>query len=224
MSTKVTYGWAIQDQAAVIQGMSFGPGWLRGKQRTGPVQAGHAHNLIGKDIVFHGDGKGALGAIVEQMKAMPRVKVRCGIYPGMMIEKWEESEFGGGMDEVRVVATDKDISRVPYYLYAFEEEKSDYAFSSLVTSFVSRATGFVPSSGWGGLARDTLEALATFGSQVASMAPEKAALKKALGAKRVIVLLTSKLQHSRQPIATHRHTHTMPTLAQDIVKAVMALT
>lgn len=222
MSTKVTYGWAIQDQAAVIQGMSFGPGWLRGRQRTGPVQPGYAHNLIGKDIIFHGDGKGALGAIVEQMKSMNRVKVRCGIYPGMRIEDWVNSEYGGGMDEVRTTATDKDISRVPYYIYAFEETKSDYAFSSLVTSFVSRATGFVPSSGIGGLGRDLIESGATLHGQISNLMPGKSDLKAAMGAKKVIVLLTSKQQNSRTPIAQHRHTHTMPTLAQDIVKAVMS--
>lgn len=126
MSTKVTYRWAIQGQAPVIQGMSFGPGWLRGRQRTGPVQVGYAHNLIGKDILFHGDGKHALCAIVDQMKALPTVKVRCGISPGMMIEKWEE--YGGDKDEVRVRATDKDIARMPHYLQAFDAEKSDYAF------------------------------------------------------------------------------------------------
>ena len=219
MSTKVSYGWVIQDQAAVIQGMSFGPGWLRGRQRTGPVISGHAHNLIGKDIVFYGKGKHALAAIVQQMKSMNRVKVRCGIYPGMTIEKFVDSEYGGGMDEVRVTATEKDISRVPYYLYAFEEEKSDYAFSSLVTSFGTQAIGFIPLGEMSELILDTMDSIMTAHGQISNMLPEKAALKKAKGADRVFVVLTGRRMQTRAPIAQHSHTHTMPTLADDIRRA-----
>jgi hypothetical protein len=69
-STKVKWGWVIRDQTAVVQGMNFGPGWLQGKTRQGPVKGG-CHNLIGKDIVFHGSGRGALGAIVTLIRCQP---------------------------------------------------------------------------------------------------------------------------------------------------------
>lgn len=221
MSTKVHYGWVIQQQAAVISGMNFGPGWLRGKQSAGPVGGGYAHNLIGKDIVFYGDGKNALGAIVQQMKSMNNVKVRCGIYPGMTIETFKESEFGGGMDQMQVTATEKDISRKPYYLYVFKREKSDYSFTSLVTSFGSSATGFIPSGEMSTLLRGAVGAGATLYQQGKNMMPEKAALNKAMKSSHVCVVLTSRQMHSRTPIAQHSHTHTMPTLGQDIVNAVM---
>ncbi|MFP4239732.1 MAG: hypothetical protein ACLFRZ_10560 [Rhodosalinus sp.] len=220
MSTKVHYGWVIQQQAAVISGMSFGPGWLRGKQSAGPVISGYAHNLIGKDIVFYGNGKHALGAIVQQMQSMSRVKVRCGIYPGMTIETFKESEFGGGMDQVQVTATEKDITRKPYYLYVFKREKSDHSFAALVTSFGSSATGFIPSGGVNSLLRGAIDAGATLYQQGKNMMPDKAELNKAMKSSHVFVVLTSRRMHSRTPIAQHSHTHTMPTLAQDIVKAV----
>lgn len=222
MSTKVHYGWVIQQQAAVIPGMNFGPGWLSGKQSAGPVIGGYAHNLIGKDIVFYGNGKHALGAIVQQMKSMNHVKVRCGIYPGMTIETFKDSEYGGGMDQVQVTATEKDIARSPYFLYAFKREASDYSFSSLVTSLGSMATGFVPSGEINSLLRGIVDSGATMRAQVKNIMPEKAALQKAMKSSHVCVVLTSRRMHSRTPIAQHSHTHTMPTLAQDIVKALMA--
>jgi hypothetical protein len=223
MTVTVKWGWIIQDQASVVHGMSFGPDWLKGQRRTGPVHGGY-HNLIGKDIVFHGKGKCALGAIVDQMNKMAATKVRSGIREGMMIEKFEESEFGGGMDEVRAVATTADIVRMPYYVYVFPDEGSAYSFSSLVVSFTSQAVGFVPShaSVAGIDFRSLFEAGATAWQKGSTLKPDhRSDLQKALKAEKVFVVLTSKQRHGL-PLATHSHTHSMPTLAKDIAQAVKA--
>lgn len=223
-SATVKYGWIIQDQASVVHGMSFGPGWLKGRSRTGPLLGGY-HNLIGKDIVFHGKGKYALGAIVDQMNKMRATKVRCGIREGMMIEKFEESEFGGGMDEVKVRATKADITRMPYYLYAFVDEGSAYSFGSLVTSFTSQAIGFVPATaGFAGVSfRDIYDSAVTVGQKIHSAAPGKRTeLQKALRSDKVFVILTSKARGGKTAISTHSHTHSMPSLAKDIANAVLA--
>lgn len=221
MGTEVKFGWVIRDQAAVVQGIGFGPSWLKGSQRQGPVQAG-CHNLIGKDIVFHGKGKHALGAIVETMLSLPRVKVRCGIRPGMMIEKFEESEYGGGMDEVCVVATEADIQRMKYYGHVFPDEPGAYQFGSLVSSFISRATGFAGvASGLSAEVRGAFEGGMTLYDKIRPMASaNRSPLQSALVSDKVFVLLTGDARRTN-PLASHSHTHSMPTIAKDIVDAVM---
>ena len=56
------------------------PSWLQGRRRTGPLGVGF-HNLLVKDILFYGEGKDALWAILNQMGQMSHHKVRCGIRP-----------------------------------------------------------------------------------------------------------------------------------------------
>lgn len=222
--TTVKYGWVIQDQASVVHGMSFGPNWLKGRQRTGPVFGGD-HNLIGKDIVFYGKGKYALGAVVDQMYKMGSVRIRAGIYPGMTVEKFVESEYGGGMDQIRTTATREDISRVTYYLYAFPYERSAYEFSSLATSLASQAVGFIPANGTvlGVNFRELFEAGATATQKVRSAIPQsRTELGRALRADEVMVVLTAKQRPGRTALASHSHTHSMPTLARDISRAVLA--
>jgi hypothetical protein len=221
MGTEVRYGWIIRDQAAVVQGLGFGPSWLAGSNRQGPVHPGY-HNLIGKDIVFQGKGKHALDAIVKAMVALPRVKVRCGIRPGMMIEKFEESEYGGGMDEVRVMATEADIQRMKYHVHVFPDEPGAYAFSSLLTNFVAQATGFASvSSGVGAMARGVFESGVTLHDKIKPMvSASRSPLQKALASDKVIVLLTGETRRT-SPVASHSHTHSMPTIAKDIIGAVM---
>ena len=222
----VTYGWVVQDQAPAVPGMHIGPEFLTGKQRSGPLRGGK-HNLMVKNILFRGKGNHALGAIVEQMKLMGDVKVRCGIYPGQSIEKFVESELGGAMDQVTVKATKDDITRVPYHLYAFRYEKSDYHFDSILASLASKVTGFAgihhDVAGAGELAfRDAYDAgVAAVRTIQKSVDHHRSDLSKAMWADDVVVLLTSKAMHGKHAVATHSHTHGMPELARDISNAVV---
>jgi hypothetical protein len=220
-STNVKWGWIIRDQAAVVQGMNFGPGWLQGKTRQGRVNGG-CHNLIGKDVVFHAKGKSALGAIVDQMIKMTTTKVRCGIRKGMQIEKFQESEYGGGMDQIRVTATDKEVVRMPYYLHAFADEPGAYQFNTLVSTFASTAAGMSTAQGAASTARGAFDSVAWIHGKTAGLAATKMSnLQEAMKAKKVYVVLTSNQMLSRSPIVSHRHTHTLPNLAKDIQKAVL---
>ncbi|MEO3387566.1 hypothetical protein [Mesorhizobium sp. CAU 1741] len=220
-NTKVRYGWFIRDQAAVVQGSSIGPGWLKGRSRSGPLISG-TRNLIGMDIVFYGSGKHALGAIVAKMASLTNVKVHSGIYPGMTMEKFVESEYGGGMDEVKVTATRADICRGSYGVYVFKDDKSAYHFNSLVSHLVMQSVGFAPSGGGvGTMFLETFGAGQTAYEKAKSFVPQSSDLQAAMKADKVFVVLTSRMLSDRTPIATHTHTHSMPTLAKDISKAVM---
>lgn len=214
--TSVNYGWVIQDQAAVIKDLAFGPNWLKGQSRSGRVRPGY-HNLIGKDIVFHGKGKHAFGAIIELMATMDDIFVRCGIREGMMIEKFVESEYGGGDDQIRVRATEDDIVRGTYYIYVFEPDKT-YTFSGLVSNYGSQLTGFIPGSGWPGLARDAIEGIGVLFEQGSNLV-KKSPLRQAIGSSDVVVVLTGKESKTRKPVVTHKHTHRISTLAAEIVAA-----
>lgn len=220
-TTEVACGWVIIDQAAAIPGMSFGPGYLKGRQRSGPLLA-RAHNLIGKDVIFRGAGKHALLEIVKQMSVMDSHLIRCGIREGMVIPKFVPSEYGGGDDQITVEATEDDIARSPYYLYVFPEEVSAYSFSSLITAFGAQLTGFVPGAGWGGKAREIIEGLGTLFSKASALSKSKTDLERALKADKVVVLLTGDCEKktSRIPISKHSHTHRISTLAGDIIDAV----
>jgi len=221
--TKVSYGWFIRDQAAVVQGSSVGPEWLKGRSRSGPLMNG-THNLIGKDIVFHGTGKHALGAIVAKMQELENVKVHSGIYPGMSLEKFVESEYGGGMDQVTTTATREDICRMAYKTYVFKHDKSAYHFDSLVSYLVMQSVGFAPSGE--GIASTFLELVnggLTLHEKGSSLKPDKKSdFQHALNADKVFVILTSRALSGRTEVASHSHTHTMPTLAKDLVKAVLS--
>lgn len=235
----VEYGWVVRDRASVVHGMAIGPSWLVGKSRFGPLTGGY-HNLLTKDIVFEGKGKHALDAIVGVMNGLPTVKIRCGIREGMQMERFEESEYGGGMDEHKVTATRKDVSRVPYGIYVHRITESDYSFKSQLASLVTRMippSGSFASAGEGSMIspamrnllsehatmpRDLYDAAVTVSDHVRNMMPAQQDLAAAIGSKKVRVVLSSKL-HSRVPIATHSHTHSLPTLARDIGNAVMHL-
>lgn len=219
MSVKLSWGWVIQDQAASVPGLHFGPGWMQGRRRTGPLGGGY-HNLLVKDILFYGNGKGALGAIVEQMDKMAHHKVRCGIRPGMVLEKFVPSEYGGGDDQVNVEATESDIVRNPYYLYVFPEEKSPYEFKSLSQMLVNNALGFVPAATKATeFARSVI--IDAGGAAAGMIGSKKSDLQRALGAKKVFVLMTGKRLPTGQPLSEHRHTHRISTLAKDIKQAVL---
>ena len=214
--TTVTYGSFIQDQAAVIKGMAFGPDWLKGRSRSSRIGPGY-YNLLGRDIVFHGKGKHAFGAIVELMATMDDIFVHCGIRKGMTIEKFVESEYGGGDDQILVEATEDDIVRGEYYVYVLEPDKT-YTFSGLVSNFGSQLTGFIPGSGWPGLARDAIEGIGVLFEQGSNLV-KKSPLRQAIGSSDVVVFLTGKESKTRKPVVTHKHTHRISTLAADIVAA-----
>jgi hypothetical protein len=225
--TVVKWGWIIQDQAASVPGIHFGPGWLKGRQRSGPVHAGY-HNLIGKDIIFHGNGKNALGAIMEQMRKLAPVKVRCGIYPGMTVEKFVESEFGGGMDQVRVEATEADVVRMPYYVYVAPEEKSKYSFNALTLSLVQTATAVGTNIGIQG-AEGVINYRELWGKAVdlaqavgESRHDNRSDLQKAQRADKAFVILTSRTMAGKRPVATHKETKTLSDLARAITSAIQS--
>ncbi|TCM16490.1 hypothetical protein EDF56_10769 [Novosphingobium sp. PhB165] len=218
--TEVTAGWVIVDQAAVIGGMSFGPNWLKGRQRSGPLTRGFKHNLIGKDIVFRGKGKHAFGEIIALMGTMDDVLVRCGIYEGMVQEKFVASEYGGGDDQITFVTEKEDIVRVDYYAYAFKPDKT-YTFTSLVTNFGLRLTGFIPGSGLGGMAREFIEALGTL-FEYGSKFRKTNAFIDLITADEVVVVLTAKKSQTRGALVEHKHTHRLSTLAKEIADIVNA--
>lgn len=222
MTTEVTCGWVIVDQAAVIKGMSFGPNYIKGRQRSGPLGVGF-HNLIGKDVIFRGAGKDALLEIVKVMAALDRHYIRCGIREGMVIEEFVPSEYGGGDDQIKVEATEGDIVRMDYYLYVFPEDESAYSFSSLVKKFGTQLAGFVSGAGLSHEAREIVEGLGTLFQQASAMSKKETDLERALKAEKVVVLLTGKKQTSRTPISMHKHTHRVSTLARDIRGAVQLL-
>lgn len=218
--TKVTAGWVIVDQAAVIGGMSFGPEWLKGRQRSGPLVRGFKHNLIGKDIVFHGKGKHAFGEIVALMGTMDNVFVRCGIYEGMVQEKFVESEYGGGDDQVTFVTDRDDIVRAKYYAYAFKPDRN-YTFAGLVTNFALKLTGFIPGSGASNMAREFVEALGTLFEYGSKFRPTNA-FADLIAADEVVVILTGKQSQTRGALVEHMHTHRLSTLAKEIADVVSA--
>lgn len=218
--TEVSAGWVIVDQAAVISGMSFGPNWLKGRQRSGPLTRGFKHNLIGKDIVFRGKGKHAFGEIVALMATMDDVFVRCGIYEGMVQEAFVESEYGGGDDQITFVTDKDDIVRVDYYVYAFKPDKT-YTFTNFVTTFGLKLSGFIPGSGLGGLAREFVEALGTL-FEYGSKFKKSNAFADLIEADEVVVVLTGKKSQTRGALVHHKHTHRLSTIAAEIASVVCA--
>lgn len=218
MSVKLQWGWVIQDQATVVPGIGFGPGWLQGRRRTGPLGGGY-HNLIFKDILFFGKGKGALDEIIKQMSTMTNHKVRCGIRPGMRIEKFVGSEYGGGDDQITVEATESDIVRNPYYVYVFPNDKSAYHFNSLTGMLVNTALGFVPAAN---KATETARAaiIDAGGTALGLRGSNKTDLRRACDAKEVFVHITGRRDPVRRAIIEHRHTHRLSTISQEIVRAV----
>ena len=216
---EVACGWVIIDQAAVIKGMSFGPDYIKGRQRTGPLRPGY-HNLIGKDVVFRAEGKDALVETLQLMSQMDKHFIRCGIREGMTIERFLPSEYGGGDDQVTDVAGPNDIVRMDYFLYVFPEEESAYSFSSLVKNYGTQLIGFVPGSGLSNDARSFIEALGTLVQKIGTLGGKKSELQRALEARKVVVLLTGRKLDGKSPIATHKHTHRISTLANEIVDAM----
>ncbi|MBC7710918.1 MAG: hypothetical protein H7203_12695 [Rhizobacter sp.] len=222
----VRYGWHVSQQAAAVSGSGFGTRWFQGKALTGNVTGG-AHNLLTKDIIFYGKGRGALYAIVMKMKELESVKIRCGIRKGMEIESFETSEYGGGMDEVRRQATEADIVRMPYYLYAFPHDARANAFNTELFRLVTTAAAFGSSSQYVAdmdiLAGDVVSSALVLKDKITQFragADSRSDLKKAMNADEVMVLLTSKTRNGGPYLASHTHTHTMPTLAKDIYSAM----
>lgn len=224
----VRYGWHVSQQAAAVSGSGFGPRWFQGKAQTGNVTGG-AHNLLTKDIIFYGKGRGALYAIVMKMKELESVKIRCGIRKGMEIESFEKSEYGGGMDEVRRQATEADIVRMSYYLYAFPHDARANAFNKelfrLATSAASFGAGMVgvPPSAFGISTGEIVDAAQVMRDKIGQFragADSRSDLTKAMNADEAMVLLTSKTRNGGPFLASHTHTHTMPTLAKDIDSAM----
>jgi hypothetical protein len=225
----VKYGWVIRDQAAAVSGLSKGPHWLRGKTHSGPVSGGY-HNLLTKDIVFIGEGKkgGALQAILQTMKGLSSVKIRCGIREGMEIEDFKDSEYGGGMDEFRRKATEDDIVRMEYYGYVMPYDRFKSAFNAELMRIVSGLTGFASASN---LAVDKIVLAADFSNSVFYMKDKigqqmaahdtRSDLRKAMSADDVIVVFTGTTLKSATPVVKHKHTHSMTTFAQEINNAMM---
>ena len=229
-TTTVKYGWVIQDRAAVLPGMGFGPRLLQGKQRSGPLVGGY-HNLLVKDVVFNGKGRGALYAIIEQMKLMSNVRIRAGIQEGMSIEKFVESEFGGGDDQITVTAGKSDKTRVPYYMYVFPHKVSAYSFQGQLMSMVTRMAAF--GGGLGASALPSASSLPfTVGDVVGAgqtmvdqgqthFGGKGSELKQASNGEDVIMLLTTLQRQGSRPISTHKGSHSLASLSRDIHQALM---
>lgn len=160
---------------------------------------------------------------MKLMAQMDRHFIRCGIREGMTIERFVPSEYGGGDDQVTDEATAGDIVRVDYNLYVFPEEESAYSFSGLVKTYGTQLIGFVPGSGLSNKAREFVEALGTVFQKALALGKKKTDLERALDAKKVIVLLTATRLNSKVPISTHKHTHRISTLADDILAAVQRI-
>ncbi|ANY19552.1 hypothetical protein A6F68_01030 [Tsuneonella dongtanensis] len=244
MSIAVKYGWVKSEQAGALPGVARGSGtnnYIAGRTKSGPLPAGD-HNVMIKDIVFHGKGTltgggyktgAVLNAVLSQMGKLANIRIVCGIRPGMAIEDFVESEYGGGMDQITREATVDDKVHVPYYVYVFPFNSNSSPFQRELQRFVIGATGFaqghVALSEVAGYIKDGLE----IGSFAASQAiglknaarDKKGPLYKAANPKiysgppEVMVLITSIKRTDMDPIVTHSHAHFLPTLSREITRA-----
>ncbi|MEX2530940.1 MAG: hypothetical protein WD960_09210 [Gemmatimonadota bacterium] len=218
-SVKVIYGWEIQDQAAAVPGLNMGPKHLTGSRRTGPLHTTDYHNLIGKNIVFHAAGNGALEGILKTMEGLSHTFVRSGIRPGMQIEKFEECEYGGGDDQVTVTATEKDIVRIDYFVYVFKPKANPYEFKNLLVTATGSMVNMISAGPHiaSQINRTAMDAgVAVLDARSRHNAASPGGLKEASMGKEAVVVLTSHRRHTQQPIVTHKHTHRISTLAREV--------
>ncbi len=218
---KVIGGWLIQDQATVVRGLHTGPSVLTGRGRAGPIGSLKTHNVIGKDIVFYAKGKYALRCILQLLeKTLCNTYVQCGIRPGMTIEDFERSEYGGGDDQVNRTATEADIARVPYYVYVFEPKASAYDFHNLLVSTAGSMINFIPTTHvfiGAKISRTVMDGgIAAVDARSRHLATSANSLQSTDKAKEACLVISSSQRIRFQPVVTHSHTHSLATLAREI--------
>lgn len=233
---KVRCGWIHREKAG-IPGMHIGPKSLIAIGKQGPLHVGH-HNLLTKDVVFQAKGKHALGAILKHMMTMQTVRIRNGIFKGMVGEEFVADQYSpGSWDQVtRAITKTEDQTRIEWYMYVNEMTESEYSFNKVMFSVVVQVAGIVGAGLHGALVQTAapgsierttqdmigqIKDLADAGKAYYDMGVANAesgpSLGKLAGAKCVQLVLTSRQRSAGTLVKTYLHTHTPVELASEVL-------